>query len=61
MYCTIVQLYAQEISRRLIEWFAVQPRSKLREENRKSEKSFGVPTTSGALLVAVLVKGALMS
>ena len=44
-----------------MQWFTVQPRSKLREENRKSEKSFGVPTTSGILLVAVLEKRALMN
>ena len=41
--------------------FTVQPRSKLRKETRKSEKSSGVPPTFDALLVAVLVKGALMS
>ena len=54
-------MYAQKISRRLMTWFTAQPLSKFCEEKRKSEKSFGVPTTSGALLVAVLVKGALMS
>ena len=44
-----------------MEWFTVQPRSKLRNESRKSKKSSGVPTTTGALLIAVVAKGALMS
>ena len=49
------------MSRRQMEWFTVQSRSKLRKEKRKSEKSFGVPTTSVTQLGAVLVKGAPMS
>ena len=43
-----------------MEWLAVNPCSKLPNEIRKSEKSSVIPKTSGALLVAVLVKGALM-